>query len=191
MKKLFVLAVGIALVSFAAKADLYWESNGTQPADSNPPFTMSNDPAVGDFLQLIYSPSGVPQPFSGTGTGVTGSDLVWATGYFGQDDDLLETPGSFASHLAVSGTAPGGGTAVFYVRGYDGPAPNFGDGTSAVIPTGAKVFQSTATISYTYNPTAPDTVYSFDLVAAVPEPAMVSLFLSGLGSLYMLRRKIK
>jgi hypothetical protein len=189
MKKLFVLGVSALLVSVVANADMYWQSNGAQPSVA--PGTASTDPAVGDFLQLIYCPSGTPELYySGNATGVMGTsghDQIYATGFFGQDEDI-NGDGYFAAHLAVTGVGPGNGS-VFYVRGYDAPTANFAAGLSAPVPTGAKLYQSGETFSYTHSDTLPS--YYFFTLNAVPEPTVVTLFFGGLSGLYMLRRKLK
>jgi len=208
MKKMlvFLAVVGIAL---SVQADFQWQagyyfydSNGT----SGSWLTHSTDNSIGVFVQLIRDVNNDgAAAISGTGTGVSGDDVVYAVAWFGSDGQTV--PPAYHGQwwnptdgqTMIAGASEDGYS--FYARVWDAPAASW-NGLSTAIDPSAMYYQGpvwtydndTPGQYYDMAPTAEGTTAGFSLgyvttSQVVPEPTTLMLGLVGLVLLRLFRVK--
>jgi len=209
MKKMlvFLAVVGMAL---SAQADFTWsagyyfyDSNGT----SGSWLIRNTSSSIGVFVQLIRDVNNDgAAAISGTGTGVSGDDVVYAVAWFGADGFGADMPpyhGQWwqptGGQNMTAGASEDGYS--FYARVWDAPAASW-NGLNTAIDPSAMYYQGpvwtydndTPGQYYDMAPTAEGTTAGFSLgyvttSQVVPEPTTLMLGLVGLVLLRLFRVK--
>lgn len=200
----FSTVIPLCLCMFAgsASASLIWftgADSGSAITDASlDPLTASPDATIGDFLQLIFAPSGstfdLAVNFDTSPDGIApGSDnVVVDAAFFGRNTGILPTLQGLMQLPKDAGTAFNIGDQ-FIVRAWTEPASFFDVGTpsASTIPNNPMVAYGDSAI-YTYQALDPaDDEFKFDTeggrtgwqasLAVVPEPSTFALFLVSLG----------
>ncbi len=208
MKKIFVFLAVVGMV-LSAQADFFWQSsayfydsNGT----SGSWLTHNTSSSIGVFVQLIRDVNNDgAAAISGTGTGVSGDDVVYAVAWFGADGSSV--PPAYHGQWWNPSTGPTITAGVtedgysFYARVWDAPAASW-NGLSTAIDPSAMYYQGPVwtydndlpSSSYDMTPTAEGTTAGFSLgyvttSQVVPEPTTLMLGLVGLVLLRLFRVK--
>ena len=212
-----MLAVVGVTLGMATAEDLLWltgteAANAIRDASGIPLDASENDPFTGDFLQLVYTPSGTISPAAIhliSPTGVTGDNQVVATGFFGMGTDVffLDTLDGLMQDLQIVSNADqvsaigrlfADGDSLF-VRAWTEPASDYDAGE---ISTSDPLFYGNSPL-FVFNTTSSGTgvEFRFDTYSGetepitgwvadlrpIPEPVTGWLVLIGLGLLSRLR----
>ncbi len=210
IRRTFSTVIPLCLCMFAgsASASLIWFTGtdpGTSITDSSlDPLTASTDATIGDFLQLIFSPSGTfdsAVDFSTSPTGIpSGSDnVVVDAAFFGRNTFIAPTLQGLMQIPKDAGSAFSVGN-MFVVRAWTEPASFYDAGTPAAssISNSPMLGYGDSAI-YTFQANDPaDDEFQFDTqggrtgwqasLAVVPEPSTFALLLLSLG---VLRRGLR
>jgi hypothetical protein len=192
MKKTVCAALASLAMVVSTKADLFW-FNSVNILDFNgdPVAASDTDSTVGYFAQLIFAGL-APDGLTLSGNGTSGDDAVVATMFAGQNDFLF-VDGIFPIQ-GTAAVAGAGGNGNYFVRVFNAPNLNFGDGNSAALPAGATHYFQSAVHAYAHSEFSPD---NWDFAPAggqttmelVPEPSVMAMMAMSLLVLGKLRRR--
>lgn len=189
-KVLAVLGVvAISVAPMAKAVDTIAWGNGAFKAYQSDTVTLlpgNASSSIGGFVQMIYlGVDGIYNGYVGSGTGVSGDDVVVATTWIGSGGMVVAgafSPASFTATTAIGSK--------YEIRFFDNASSNYAGGA---VPTSgyyglSQVFTQAGdpnlggTDSFSFNA-------NYSTTTPVPEPSTVMLMLAGLGLVGM--RKLR
>lgn len=213
MKKCVLMSI-IAGMAVSVHADMFW-FNGSVISNQLGVALAADmtDYNIGCFAQLIFAgvrnsdgDGGRADAFDPVNslTGVSGDDMVVATMFAGENDNL-HLPGYFPAQVnaAVTGDpdpTDEGYSWYYYVRVFNQANPNFLMGTNAPVPGPSGYYWQSTLHQYVYNRDQPivdnynftgSTGRKTTIYYAIPEPGALGLGIVGLLSLRLFARKRK
>lgn len=151
MKLLYIILLTSALCSLTAESALLWGNSGAITNERGTAIASSKtDSTVGSFAQLIWAgPDETADAFVRSDTGVSGDDAVVATVFSAEDFFSAPLPGIFPMRVLALGAADS--DKGYYVRVFNAPNPDYGEGIPAPAPLRATYFWQSTTHTYAHS----------------------------------------